>query len=116
VKICGCVVRYNLESEVGTMSNEILHDRELQRILLACLDYWSAEPCAPAEPIICYKWVARCYQTRFGGTFHQSRLGELERLGVLAKDGDTSRGGDRRYYRIIDPVALDEILKGCNAN
>jgi len=98
------------------MSNEILHDRELQRILLACLDYWSKEPCAPAEPIICYKWVARCYQARFGGKFHQSRLGELERLGVLAKDGDTSRGGDRRYYRIIDPVALDEILKGCNAN
>jgi len=98
------------------MSNAILNDRELQGIVLACLDYWSAGSCAPAEPIICYKWVARCYQARFGGTFHQSRLGELERLGVLAKDGDTSRGGDRRYYRIIDPFALAKLLKTCNAN
>jgi hypothetical protein len=29
---------------------------------------------------------------------------------VLAKDGDTSRGGSRRYYRIIDPFALAERL------
>jgi hypothetical protein len=98
------------------MSNTILNDRELQRIALACLDYWSMGSCAPAEPIICYKWVARCYQARFGGTFHQARLGGLARFGFLAKDGDTSRGGGRRYYRIIDPSALAELLKGCNAN
>jgi hypothetical protein len=101
------------------MSNEILNDPELQRILVACLDYCSAESCAPTQPVICYKWVARCYDARFGGKFrrfHQSRLGELERLGVLAKDGDTSRGGDRRYYRILDPSALAELLKGCNLN
>jgi len=98
------------------MSNEILNDPELQRILLACLDYWNTEPVAPSERFVCYKWVLRCYQTRFGGTFHQSRLGQLERLGVLAKDGDTSRGGHRRYYRIIDPAGLAELLNGCNAN
>jgi len=51
----------------------------------------------------------------FGGSFHQARLVELERLGFLAKD-DTSRGGDRRYYRLTDPVRLVEILKSCNAN
>ncbi len=98
------------------MRNEILNDPEFQRILLACLDYWNREPVAPNERFVCYKWALRCYQARFGGTFHQSRLGQLERLGVLAKDGDTSRGGHRRYYRIVDPVALAELLKGCNLN
>ncbi len=53
--------------------------------------------------------VARCYEARFGGTFHQSRLQELARLGVLAKDGDTSRGEGRRYYRIISPIELVNI-------
>jgi len=91
------------------MTNEIANDPELQRIIWACLDYWSAGSCAPADPIICFKWVARRYEAKFGGTFHQSRLAELERLGVLAKDGDTSRGGHRRYYRIVDPAGLAEF-------
>src|SRR6266853_5518272 len=90
---------YNLHPEAATMSiieasNEIMNDLELQGILWACLDYWSADSCAPAQPVICYAWVARRYKAMFGGTFHHSRLAELERLGVLAQDGDTSRGGD----------------------
>src|SRR2546429_2571 len=98
------------------MSNRILNDAELQRVLVACFDYCSTETCAPTQPIICYKWVARCYEARFAGTFHQSRLAELERLGVLAKDGDTSRGGHRRYYRILDRAGLAELLKSLNLN
>jgi hypothetical protein len=86
------------------MSNETLNDPELQRILAACLDYGSTQHVP--QPIVCFSWVARRYKARYGGTFHQSRLGELERLGVLAKDGDTSRGGHRRYYRILDPAAI----------
>ena len=78
------------------MSNEALNDPEMQRILLACLDC--------GQPVVCYSSVARRYEARFGGTFHPSRLQQLERLGVLAKDGDTSRGGGRRYYRIIAPT------------
>ena len=93
-------------------SNEIMNDLELQGILWACLDYWSADSCAPAQPVICYAWVARRYKAMFGGTFHHSRLAELERLGVLAQDGDTSRGGDRRYYRILDLAGLAELLNG----
>src|SRR5713101_4103094 len=53
--------------------------------------------------------VARCYEAMFGETFHQSRLQELARLGVLAKDGDTSRGDGRRYYRIIATPELENI-------
>ncbi len=90
------------------MRNEALDYPELQRILAACLGY--------GNPVICFSWVARRFKARYGRTFHQSRLGQLERLGVLAKDGDTSRGGHRRYYRIIDPAGLAELLNDCNLN
>ena len=78
------------------MRNEALN--ELQRIVTACLEY--------GNPVICYSWVVRVYKARYRETFHQSRLRQLERLGVLAKDGDTSRGEGRQYYRIINPAAL----------
>ena len=90
-------------------------DTELQRVLWACLTYWNTEPNPLDERAICYSWVARCYQNKFGGTFHQSRLQHLARLGFLTKD-DTSRGGNRRYYRINDSTQLANFLKGCNLN
>jgi len=90
------------------MSIELRNNPELQKVAKACLDY--------GNPVVCFSWVARCYRTRFGGTFHQSRLAELERLGFLAKDGETSCGGHRRYWRILDPAGLAELLRGCNLN
>ena len=90
------------------MSIELRNNPELQKVAQACLDY--------GNPVVCFSWVARRYRTRFGCTFHQSRLAELERLGVLRKDGDTSRGGHRRYWRILDPAGLAELLRGCNLN
>ncbi len=81
------------------MTNEL--DPELKRVFLACLDYGKTQD--TPQPVICYSSVARRHEAMFGGTFHPSRLHQLERLGVLAKDGDTSRGGGRRYYRIIAP-------------
>jgi hypothetical protein len=96
-------------------TNEGLTDPELQRVLWACLTYWNTERNPLNERAVCYSWVVRCYQDRFGGTFHQSRLQHLARLGLLTKD-DTSRGGNRRYYRINDPTRLAEFLKGCNLN
>ena len=78
------------------MSNEALN--ELQRIITACLEY--------GNPVICYSWVVPLYKARYGRTFHQARLRQLERLGVLAKGGYTSRGDHHRYYRIINPAAL----------
>ena len=95
--------------------NEALIDPELQRVLWACLTYWNTEPNPFDERAVCYSWVARCYKGRFGGTFHQSRLQHLARLGLLTKD-DTSRGGNRRYYRINEPDKLAAFLKGCNLN
>jgi hypothetical protein len=96
-------------------SIEGLIDAELQRVLWACLTYWNSEQNPPDERAVCYSWVARCYQNKFGGTFHQSRLQHLARLGLLTMD-DISRGGNRRYYRIKDPTELAEVLKGCNLN
>jgi len=97
------------------MINEGLVDPQLQRVLWACLSYWNSEPNPPYERVVCYSWVARCYKNRFGGTFHQSSLQHLARLGLLTKH-DTSRGGNRRYYRITEPVQLAEFLSRCNLN
>ncbi len=97
------------------MANEALNDPELQRVLWACLTHWNTEQIPFHERAICYSWVARRYKTRFGETFHRSKLQQLARLGLLTKD-DTSRGGNRRYYRINDPAQLAEFLKGCNLN
>jgi hypothetical protein len=95
--------------------NQVLTDPKLKRILWACLAYWNSEPNPLNERAVCYSWVVRCYQDRFGGTFHQSRLQHLARLGLLSKD-DTSRGGNRRYNRINDPAQLAEVLKACDLN
>src|SRR5260370_33267982 len=88
------------------MSIELRNNSELQKVAQACLDYGNA--------VVCFSWVARRYRTRFGGTFHQSRLAELERLGVLRKDGDTSRGGHRRDLRRSRSARIARLLRGCN--
>jgi hypothetical protein len=97
------------------MVNDVLTNPELQRVLWACLAYWNSEQVALNERVICYQWVARRHESKFGVTFHQSKLQYLARLGLLTKH-DTSRGGNRRYYRITEPAQLAEFLKGCNLN
>jgi hypothetical protein len=97
------------------MTNDEIATTELQRILWACLAYWNTEPNPIDKRAVCYSWVAQCYEERFGGSFHQSKLQRLARMGYLAKD-DTSRGGNRRYYRINDPAQLAEFLKSCDLN
>jgi len=84
-------------------------DRELQRILWACYGYWEAEGLPPEERIVCYSWVVRRYTEKFGGTFHPSTLARLASLGFLEREGG-SRGGNRRYYRVVDPARLAEAL------
>ena len=96
-------------------TNGALTDPELQRVLWACLTYWNTEQNPFSERAVCYSWVARRYKNRFGRALHQLRLQHLARLGLLTKD-DTSRGGNRRYYRIKDSAQLAEFLKRCNLN
>ena len=90
-----------------------LNDLELRRIAWACLTYWNSEPNPVDERVICYSWIVRCYEARFGKTFDHSRLRRLAHLGLLTKD-HASRCGTRRYYRINAPAKLTEFLNGCN--
>ena len=95
--------------------NEIENDLELQQVLWACYKYWQGESLPPDERIICYSWVRRLYEDRFGTKFHQSKLGRLAKLGFLEK-GDTARSGNRRYYKIADPNRVDDLLRKWNLN
>lgn len=94
-------------------ANEIEHDLELKRILWACYQYWHAESLPPDERTICYKWVLGTYENRFRTKFHQSGLRRLTKLRFLKQD-DTSRGGHRRYYKIVDPGRVSDLLSKWN--
>lgn len=89
--------------------NEIEKAPELQQVLWACYKYWQSESLPPDERAICYSWVVRLYQDRFGVRFHQYKLRRLTELGFLKED-DTSRGGHRRYYKILDPNRVADLL------
>jgi len=81
----------------------------LRQIVWACHHYWQNEFLSPADRVVCYKWVARRHRDRFGTNFHQSALDRLAKLGFLGKD-DTSRGGNRRYYKLTRPADIERLL------
>lgn len=87
---------------------DIDNDKELQRVLWACYEYWRAEPVP--ERAVCYSWAVEPYKERFGTQFHQSKLTMLARRGLLKRAG-TSRGGGRRYYAIPSPEQVKGLLK-----
>ena len=89
----------------------IQSDPELQRILFACLTYWQNESLPPADREICHTWVCGTYQSRFGGTFHPSRLRRLAELGFLALSDTNARV--RRYYTVPDPDHVRNLLQRC---
>lgn len=93
--------------------DEIKNDSELQRVLWACYRYWQDEQLPPEEKVICYEWVIICFEKKFGAKFHQSRLRHLAELGFL-EICDTSRGGRRRYYKIINPDRVGDLLRKWN--
>ncbi|SRR6266542_856587 len=72
----------------------------LRDALWACCTYVLTERDLPEEEqIVCFSWAERVHRAEFGRSLHNGHLRQLAKLGFLAKD-DTSRGGDRRYYRI----------------
>lgn len=98
-------------------TSEIENELELQQVLWACYTYWKrqGEALPPNERVVCYKWVRGPYEDRFGTRFHQSKLQRLAKLGFLEKD-DTARGGSRRYYRIVEPEQVGELLRKWGLN
>ena len=56
------------------------------RIWWGCLTYWNSETNPVDECALCYPWAVRCYEAKFGKTFHNSRLRSLERLGLLIRE------------------------------
>lgn len=91
----------------------IENNHELQQVLWACYRYWQNEALPPPERTICYSWVLRLHEERFGTRFHQSSLRRLAELGFLKQD-DASRSGHRRYYRIMDPHGVEDLLRKWN--
>jgi hypothetical protein len=92
------------------MADRIENNTELQQVLWACYKYWQSEESSPPdERVVCYKWVLRVYEDRFGSKFHQSKLRRLVTLGFLERD-DTSRREHRRYYKVIDPDRVEILL------
>ena len=91
-------------------SVEVTIDQELQQILWACYEYWKNEQLPPSKRVVCFAWIITPFEKRFGASFHQSRLSRLATLGFLEKD-DTSRGGNRRYYRLINPDHIARLLR-----
>jgi len=84
-------------------------DQEARQVLWACYTYWHGLTCPEDQRSICYPWVLGTYHNRFGGEFHQSVLRRLATLGFL-RQGDTSRGGNRRYYTLVNPDRVAELL------
>jgi hypothetical protein len=82
--------------------NELPNDPELQRVLIACYEYWRSEALPPDQRTICYTWVVGTYRSMFGTEFHQTKLYLLTKLGFLTQD-ESSRGGGRRYYQFVNP-------------
>jgi hypothetical protein len=91
------------------MTTTVTLNADLLKVLWACHAYWLTEPVPVEQRSVCFSWVEGKYRDRFGGTFHQSMLATLAKLGFLVPD-DTSRGGKRRYYRLSDPQAIRELV------
>ncbi len=90
--------------------NEIENNPELQQVLWACYDYWKNEDMPIEERVICYSFVKDPYKKRFGKMFHQSKLSKLANLGFLERDRKT-RGGNRRYYKLVNPDRVVVLLR-----
>jgi DNA-binding transcriptional ArsR family regulator len=85
----------------------------LRNALWACYTYTFSEHHLPADQrIVCFSWVQRIYQREFGHALHNTHLRQLATLGLLEKV-DTSRQGNRRYYRLTSTGLEEARRKDC---
>jgi len=89
-------------------------DPLLANVLHAFYEYWLTIDRPAEDREVCYSWVAPVHARRFGGTFHQSALQRLADLGLLIP-ADSARSGNRRYYKIADLVAVQDLIRNSAA-
>jgi hypothetical protein len=70
----------------------------LRRGDLQVFDVCRSYPTTGTDPVFCGSWIRTACEQR-NIPFHQTQLGKLARAGLLELD-NSSRGGDRRYYRL----------------
>ena len=97
------------------LSIELAGDPRLQRALQASYEYWSGEDQPVEQRLICFRWIKNRCRARFGMALTRAQFDRLWRLGLLEK-ADTSRGGDRRYYRLCDPEAIRCLVERFRQN
>jgi len=102
-------IKYVKKGGMFIYTEEIESNQELQRVLWACYQFWLKGQLPKEKRAICYKWVIGPYEKRFGTRFHQSKLRQLARLGFLERE-EISRGGHRRYYKLVNPEIIAELL------
>ena len=65
----------------------------------------------------CHEEALRCGGARFAGAWVRERVGwfpglrPLARYGILVPEGEPTRGGARRYWRMPDPDGVARALR-----
>jgi hypothetical protein len=80
---------------------------ELRQILWAWHTY--LQTVSRGNGALCYSWVVKTFEGRFGCRFHQSQLARLVEQGFLETE-DNARGGSRRYYTMVNPDQVADLL------
>ena len=85
-------------------------DPELRQVLQIAYKFLNNNKSSESDGSFCYTWIVDQYHHEFGTKFHQSKLAQLERKGLLKKL-DTARGGKRRYYTFVDPKNIAALME-----
>src|SRR5438093_13758786 len=91
---------------------EVENDPELRQVLWACYDHWKNDANPPDKRRIWSGYIMDSYRNRFGSEFHQTKLYWVTKHGSLTQ-AESVRGGARRYYKMIDPDKILNLLQKC---
>ena len=89
---------------------EVGKSPELQQVLWVCYECWKNETLAPNDRVLCFSWLIDPYRKKFGTRFKPTDLYWLTKYGFLIQ-GETGKGGNRRYYKLADPDKTFELLQ-----